>query len=329
MPAINPHLTRLTHPTLLLAAAALTFHACDTHAWQPQRPLRLIVPFPPGGSSDTVARIVAQRAGERFGQTIIIDNRSGGSGAIGVEIAAGAAPDGHTWVLGTTSTHAITPATSARQGYDPLASFAPLGLLGDAPYFVVTHPAVPAVNVKELIAYARAHPGKLNYASAGNASLAHFAGVLFQLRAQAELTHVPYKGSAPALVDLLAGRVQMQFGSIAPALPHLQSGRLKALAVTSLRRVSAAPNVPTVAESGLPDYEAVLWMALFAPAGTPSAVVAAINQTLTQVLAQETNRAALLAQGLEPRSSTPAALTAFVRGETRKWREVAANVGAR
>ncbi|MEQ1776610.1 MAG: tripartite tricarboxylate transporter substrate-binding protein, partial [Burkholderiales bacterium] len=155
--------------------------------------------------------------------------------------------------------------------------FTPVTLLGDSPYFVVVHPSVPAQNIKELIAHARAHPGKLNYASAGNASLAHFAGALFQSRAKVELTHVPYKGSAPALIDLLAGRVEMQFGSIPPALPHMQAGKLRALAVTSARRISAAPSVPTVMESGLPDYEAVLWMAVLLPAGAPAGVVNTLN----------------------------------------------------
>ena len=290
------------------------------HAAFPERPLRFVVPFPPGGSSDTVARLVAQPAAEHLGQPIVIDNRSGGSGAIGVEIVARAAPDGYTWALGTTSTHAIAPATSAGT-YHPLRHFTPVTLLGDSPYFVLVHPAVPAHNVKELIAHARAHPAKLNYASAGNASLAHFAGELFKARAQVQLTHVPYKGSAPALIDLLAGRVEMQFGSIPPALPHLQSGRLRALAVTSARRISAAPAVPTVIESGLPGYEAVLWMAVLLPAGAPAGVVSTLNAALAKAVTG--NHEALLAQGLEPRTTTPLALGVMLREELQKWTAVA------
>ena len=302
----------------IFVALWLVMHSA--HAAFPERPIRFVVPFPPGGSSDTVARLVAQRAAEHLGQLIVIDNRSGGSGAIGVEIVARAAPDGYTWALGTTSTHAIAPATSTG-AYHPIRHFTPVTLLGDSPYFVLVHPAVPAHNVKELIAHARAHPGKLNYASAGNSSLAHFAGELFKARAKVELTHVPYKGSAPALIDLLAGRVEMQFGSIPPALPHLQTGRLRALAVTSARRISAAPAVPTVMESGLPDYEAVLWMAILLPAGAPAGVVNTLHVAIAKAVTG--NREALLAQGLEPRTTTPQALAVMLHAELQKWAAVA------
>lgn len=267
-----------------------------------------------------MARLIAQRAGELLGQSVVIDNRAGGSGAIGVEIAARAAPDGHTWALGTTSTHAIAPATNPG-AYDPLRHFTPVTLLGDAPYFVLVHPAVPAQNIAELIAHARTQPGKLNYASAGNASLAHFAGVLFQSRAKIELTHVPYKGSAPALIDLLAGRVHMQFGSIPPALPHLQVGRLRALAVTSARRISASPAIPTVMESGLPGYEASLWMAVLLPSAAPASIVNTLNASLVKAVGGL--REALLAQGLEPRTTTPHALGMMLRDELQKWAAVA------
>lgn len=307
---------------LLLIGTALL----PAHAAFPDRPIRFVVPFPPGGSSDTVARLVAQRVGEQLGQSVVIDNRAGGSGAIGVEIVARATPDGHTWALATTSTHAISPATSSGS-YDPMRHFTPVTLLGDSPYFVVVHPSVPAQNIKELIAHARANPGKLNYASAGNSSLAHFAGALFQARAKVDLTHVPYKGSAPALIDLLAGRVEMQFGSIPPALPHMQTGKLRALAVTSARRISAAPAVPTVMESGLPDYEAVLWMAVLLPAGASAGVVNTLNAAIAKSVGGQ--REALLAQGLEPRTTTPQALEAMLREELQKWTVVARSVGVR
>lgn len=313
------HLSRSLHASAAALWLLWLWMNSATAAF-PDRPIRFVVPFPPGGSSDTVARLVAQRAGEQLGQSVVIDNRSGGSGAIGVEIAARAAPDGHTWALGTTSTHAIAPATNPG-AYDPVRHFTPVTLLGDSPYFVLVHPSVPAHNVKELIAHARAHPGKLNYASAGNSSLAHFAGALFQSRAKVELTHVPYKGSAPALIDLLAGRVEMQFGSIPPALPHMQAGRLRALAVTSARRISAAPAVPTVIESGLPDYEAVLWMAVLLPAGAPAGVVNTLNAAIVKAVSGQ--RDALLAQGLEPRTTTPQGLGVMLRDELQKWTAVA------
>lgn len=316
----------------LVRAAALTGSAAlltgAVAAAFPERPIRFVVPFPPGGSTDTVARLVAQRAGEPLGQQIVIDNRPGASGAIGVEIVARAAPDGYTWVLGTTSTHAISPATNPKLRYDPLKSFAPVTLLGDAPYFVLVHPSVAAHSVKELIALARAQPGKLNYASAGNASLAHFTGELFKSHAKVELTHVPYKGSAPALIDLLAGRVEMQFGSIPPALPHMQAGRLRALAVTSAKRISAAPAIPTVIESGLSDYEAALWMSVLLPAGTPAAVVNSVNRTIAEAIAQPQMKEALLAQGLEPRTTSGQELAALIVSEIRKWSAVARQVDA-
>lgn len=317
---------KLVVAVMMLACSAALVGGVATAAY-PERPIRLVVPFPPGGSTDTVARLVAHGAGERLGQQIVIDNRSGASGAIGVEIAARAAPDGYTWVLGTTSTHAISPATNLRLNYDPLKSFTPVTLLGDAPYFVLVHPSVAAQNVQELIALARAQPGKLHYASAGNATLAHFAGELFKSRAKVELTHVPYKGSAPALIDVLAGRVEIQFGSIPPALPHIHTGKLRALAVTSAKRISAAPAILTVAESGLPGYEAVLWIAVLLPAGAPAQVAGAVNRTLAEVVSRPQMNEALLAQGLEPRTTTPQELISLIRSEVRKWSEVARQVG--
>lgn len=313
---------------VLAIATTLLLSATAAVAAYPERPLRFVVPFPPGGSTDTVARLVAQRAGETLGQQIIIDNRSGASGSIGVEIAARAAPDGYTWCLATTSTHAIAPATSPRLPYDPIASFNAVSLLGEAPYFLLVHQSVAARSVKELITLAQAQPGRLHYASAGTASLAHFAGELFKVRAGVDLTHVPYKGSAPALVDMLAGRVEVQFGSIAPALPHIQTGRLRALAVTSARRITAAPAVPTVMESGLPDYEAVLWMAVLLPRGVSQPVATTLNRVITATLAHPQTREALLNQGgLEPRGSTPDELTGLMKRELVKWGDVARRIG--
>jgi tripartite-type tricarboxylate transporter receptor subunit TctC len=311
----------------LLFCLALTgaCHAAGTG--YPARSIRLVCTFPPGGSTDTIARILGAHLSARLGQQIIVDNRPGAGGMMGVEIAARATPDGYTWIIGTTSTHALAPALNPGLAYDVARDFAPVSLLGDAPYFLAAHPAVPAQNVRELIALARAEPGRLGYASAGHTSLANLAGLLFMSMARVELTHIPYKGSAPALVDLLAGRVQLQFGSIAPALPHVKTGRLRALGVTGARRVSVAPEIPTVAESGLPGYDVSLYIGVFSQAATPAAIVTAINGALTEALSRPAVREALIAQGLEPQASTPAQFGKLMERERRVWGEVIRRAG--
>jgi tripartite-type tricarboxylate transporter receptor subunit TctC len=233
----------------------------------------LIVPFSPGSATDTIARVVAQKLSEALGQPAVIDNRAGASGSIGAEIAARAAPDGYTLILGTTSTHAIAASVNSKLSYDPVSDFSPISLIGSSPYVVAVHPALAANDLKELIALAKAKPGQLSYGSAGNASLAHLAGELFSLMAGVKLIHVPYKSSALSVLDVLSGRIELQFGSIAPTLPHIRSGRLRALAVTGATRLAALPAVPTVIEAGLRGYEVSLWMGILAPARTPAAIV--------------------------------------------------------
>jgi tripartite-type tricarboxylate transporter receptor subunit TctC len=307
----------------LAFAMLATFAVSGAHAqdaW-PAKPIRFIEPFPPGSLTDTAARVLAQRLSKQLGQPLLIDNRSGASGNIGVEAAAKAAPDGYTIVLGTTSTHAVAVALNAHLGYDPVRDFTPVSLIATSPYVLVVHPSVAARNVKELIDLARAKPKQLNYASAGPASLAHLAAELFAATAGVELTHVPYKSSAMAVVDLVNGRIEMQFGTIAPTLPHIRSGKLRALGVTGKTRLAGLDDVPTLDESGLKGYEASLWMGILAPAKTPAAVVARLNRELGTALAFADLRQAFRAQGLEPASTTPEAFAAYIRSEIAKWRK--------
>jgi len=289
-------------------------------AW-PAKPIRFIVPFPAGSLSDTAARLVGQRLAKPLGQPLIVDNRSGASGSIGVEAAAKAAPDGYTIVLGTTSTHAVAVSLNSQLSYDPLKDFAPVSLVGVSPYVLVVHPSVEARNLKELIALARAKPKALNYASAGPASLAHLAAELFAATAGVELTHVPYKSSALAVLDLVNGRIEIQFGTIAPTLPHIRSGKLRALGVTGSARLAALPEVPTLDEAGLPGYEASLWIGILAPARTPAPIVARLAREIAAVLESADVREAFLAQGLDPAPSTPQAFAEYIRSEIAKWRK--------
>jgi tripartite-type tricarboxylate transporter receptor subunit TctC len=307
---------------------ALAAHAVIAAELQwPTKPLRFIVPFPAGSSTDSAARLITPKLGAALGQQVIIDNRGGASGNIGVETAARSLPDGYTLVLGTASTHAVAASVNSRLAYDPVADFTPISLLCGSPYVLAIHPAVAANNVAELIAFARANPGKINYASAGNASLAHLGGELLATLAGVKFNHVPYKSSALAVVDLLSGRIELQFASMAPTLPHIRSGRLRALATTGAVRVGALPAVPTVAESSLAGYEVVLWMGILAPAATPAPIVARLNREVVALFNAPDLKEALIAQGLEPAGSTPAAFALRIRNEIAKWRRVAATAG--
>jgi tripartite-type tricarboxylate transporter receptor subunit TctC len=240
---------------------------------------------------------------------------------------ARAAPDGYTWGLGTTTTHALAHILSPKLGYDPVRDFAPVALLGDSPYFLTTNPALPASNMKEFIAYARANPGKLHYASVGNFSVAHLSGELLKKAAGIDMVHVPYKGSTLALIDLLAGRIQLNISTIAASLPQVKAGKLRALAVTSQKRVSALPQTPTVAESGFPGYQASLWVGLFVPARTPGTVVGLLNRELNSVLGSAEMREALADQAFEPGALAPEAFARLIREETARWRKVIKEAG--
>ena len=311
----------------LVAPIALTVagHACaqPAAAW-PAKPLRVVVPFPPGSSADAATRVITVRLSELFGQQMVIDNRSGASGNIGADIVARAAPDGYTTLVGTTSTHAVAVSLAEKLSYDPVKDFAPVTLLGISPYIVLVHPSVPVTTMKELVAHAKSRPGQINYASAGNASLAHLGTALFASMAGVRMNHVPYKSSALSVLDLVAGRIDLLFGTPAPVLPHLRAGKLRALASTSAKRASFVPELPTVAESGFPGYELNLWFGLFAPAATPKAILDRLNAGTLKVLAQPDTREALALQGLEPAPTTPAEFAALVSREIERWRKASA-----
>jgi tripartite-type tricarboxylate transporter receptor subunit TctC len=308
--------------------ALLVLAAMPAHAQQyPARPVRFIVPFPPGTTTDVVARLVALRSTERLGQQVVVDNRSGASGTIGVETVARAAPDGYTWGLGTTTTHALAHILNPKLGYDPVRDFAPVALLGESPYFLTTNPALPVSNVREFVAYARANPGKVSYASVGNFSVGHLAGELLKKAGGFEMVHVPYKGSNLALIDLLAGRIQLNISTIAASLPHVKAGKLQALAVTSLKRVSTLPQTPTVVESGFPGFQATLWVGLFVPARTPDRLVDRLSREIGATLRAADLRDALAEQAFEPGALAPAAFAKLIRDDTARWRKVIQDAG--
>jgi tripartite-type tricarboxylate transporter receptor subunit TctC len=311
----------------LFAASAAVAQASDTE-W-PQRPIRLIVPFPAGASTDIIARILAQKMGQQLGQQIVIENRAGASGNIGADAVAKAAPDGYTIGVATASTHAVAASLSANLPYDPIKDFAPVAMLGSQPYVLVLHPALPARNVAELIALAKAKPGALNYGSAGVASLAHLATALFASMAGIDIVHVPYKSSAQSVTDMITGRLDMQFATIAPSLPNIQAGQLRALATSGKTRVAVLPEVPTVAEAGIAGYEAALWVAVVAPAPTSTTIVARLNRVLNEILKSPEGTDALIAQGMTAEVGTPEAVTQRIRTDIVKWRDVAAKAGIR
>jgi tripartite-type tricarboxylate transporter receptor subunit TctC len=282
-----------------------------------------VAPFPPGSIVDLTMRILQPKLAARLGQQLVIDNRSGASGIIGADVLAKSPPDGYNFGAATDSTHGVSPALNPDLPYDAVKDFAMVSLLGEAPYVLVTAPTLPVSSVKELIALAKAKPGALNYASAGPTSLAHLAGALFGQMANVELTEVPYRSSAGSILDTAQGRIEMQFATLGPALPHIRAGKVKALAVTSLTRIDILSDVPTLDEAGLKGFDAVLWLAVVAPAATPPDIVARMNRELRAVLAMPDVIEALKAQGLTAASSTPDELRALITGDIDKWRRFA------
>jgi len=281
----------------------------------PRRPLHLIVPFAPGGGNDTVARAIAQNLGASLGQPVLVENRAGAGGIVGAALAARSPPDGYTLFLGGVGSHAVNPNLHARLPYDPVKDFSPITLIASAPSVLVVHPSVPAGSIAEFTALARANPGKLNYASNGNGSSAQLAAVLYESMAGVAMVHVPYKGLAPALVDLLSGEVQAMFSSVVAIGPHIKAGRLRALAVTGRRRSPLMPAVPTLAESGLPGYEAGSWYGMLAPAGTPPPIIARLHDAIVRALAQPEVRERLAAEGAEVIGGTPEEFAATIEAE--------------
>jgi len=284
----------------------------------PSRPIRMIVPYPPGGGTDIVARVITEPLGQALGQPIVIDNRGGAAGNVGTEVAARSTPDGYT-VLFTLSSHTINPKLYAKLPFDVERDFVPIGLAANIPQILVANPALPANNVQELIAYAKANPGKLNFASVGTGSPGHIAGELFKLKTGVDIVHVPYKGGGPAVTDTLGGQVQLLFVSMPAAWQHVKAGKLKAFAVTSDKRSVVAPELPTLAEAGVADCVVNSWYGAFAPAKTSPAIVQKINAAMVKVLDRPEIREKLLAAGAEAAPSTAAELDAIVKDELRKW----------
>lgn len=299
-------------------------------ATYPDRPVRLIVGFPAGGAVDVTARTMAPHLSDRLGQQVVVDNRGGAHGNIAAEIAARADPDGHTLFLGTISILAINPALYAKLRFDPVNDFAPISILVSVSGVVVAHPSLGVSTMNELITLAKAKPGALTYATSGAGSPGHLAGELLKTLARIDMLHVPYKGGAPAMADLLGGQVNTMFATVSTAVPHLKSGKLKGLAVTSSRRAAALPEVATVAEAtGFANYEANNWYGMLAPAKTSPAIVARLNAELHTVLKQSEVHGKLLAQGLETSPSTPAGFSTYLKSEIVKWAKVAKEAGAR
>ena len=309
-----------------VAALALLFPAMMAHAAEyPERPVRVIVTFPPGGGTDIVARMVFQKVSERSGATFILDNRGGAGGTIGTELAAKAAPDGYTLVV-VSGSHTINPGLYKKMPYDSARDFAPVGMLVTGPGLLVVHPSLPARSVRELIAIARGQPGRLLYASAGNGTPPHLAAELFKLMTRTQIGHVPYKGNAQAMTDLIAGQTAMSFPTVPSALPHVQSAKLRALGVTSAKRVGALPDIPSIAET-VPGYDGSAWYGVLAPAGTPPAIVTRIASELQGALRAPDLKEKLLAQGLEPARYTPDEFAALIVVELAKWGRVVAAAG--
>jgi tripartite-type tricarboxylate transporter receptor subunit TctC len=285
----------------------------------PVKPIRFIVPFAPGGTTDFMARTLAQKISESWRQQVIVDNRAGGSGTIGVQLAARAAPDGYTILFASSSTFATAPALTPKLPYDPIKDFAPITLAVLAPNMLTATPALPAQSLAELIQLAKAKPGQITFASPGVGTASHMAGELLNRAAGIRMLHVPYKGGGLAVSDLVGGQVQLLFGSISTSVPLVRTGKLRALAVTSAKRVSAVPDVPTIAESGYSGYEVVQWFGIAAPAGTPRVLVDKLREEVVRILAMDDTKAVLTRQGLEGVGSTPEEFGAYIRSELAKW----------
>lgn len=293
----------------------------------PERPLRFVIPFPPGGGADNLARIVGQVAGDKVGQQIVIDNRAGAGGNIAAEVVARATPDGHTLLQGNVA-HAISTTLYRKLQYDLLKDFAPVTQLASIPFLLAVNPALSANSVKELITLAKAKPAELNYASSGSGGPSHMAMELFKAMAGVEIRHIPYKGAAPAATDIIGGQVQMMFFTVSAALPHIASGRLKGLAIASARRSQLAPAIPTVAEAGLPGFEAATWFGVMVPSATPAPIVSRLHGLFVAALNEPEVKARLLKQGFDIVGSSPAEFAGYVREEIPKWAKVVKSSGA-
>jgi tripartite-type tricarboxylate transporter receptor subunit TctC len=311
---------RLLAMTLLaiVASAATAATAAD---WAPKRPVRMIVPFPPGGAVDSVARIVVIGLPERLGQQVVVDNRGGANAIIGTELVARAVPDGHT-ILIVPSGHAITPSVTRKLPYDSIKDFASIGLIGNGAYVLVVGPSLPAKTINDFVALAKARPGQLNYASTGHGNATHLAGELFKVLAGIDMVGVNYKGGGPAMVDVMGGHVSAFFAGVSSSSPLIKAGKLRPLGITTIRRSVALPDVPTIAEAGVPGYEVDGWYGLLAPAATPPAVIARFNRDLVQLLSTTEMKDRLLAVGIEAHASPPAEFRDRIVRDMARWSEV-------
>lgn len=295
----------------------------------PARPLKIVVAFNPGGPPDIAARIIAQKLSEAMGQQVLVENRPGAGGTIGAAAVANSTPDGHTLLLATTGVLAAAPSLFSNPGYDPRNSFAPVSTIGIADFVMVVDPALQATTLKELIGLARARPGQINYGSAGNGTPPHIVAEMFKVMAEVNLVHVPYKGTAAAMTALLAGDVQVYFDQLAPLQPHIRAGKMRALAVASVRRHPQLPGVPTAAEGGLPGYEASAWTGLVVPRGTPAGVIARLNAETLKALATREVRDLLAKQGTEPAGNSPEEFAALIDKDIEKWSRAVKASGAK
>ncbi len=313
-------------PALLCAAMMLAAGGAPALAQKyPDKPVRLVIPFAPGGGTDVLARFISVKLAESLGASVVVENRAGAGGTIGTEIVARSVPDGHT-LLFTSASHTFNPSLYSRLGYDSIKDFAPVTLAALVPHFLVVHPSLPVKNVKELLALARSRPGEIFYGSGGTGSSVHLAAVLFVTLAKVDMTHVPYKGGGPAMIGIMAGEASVLFPTMQSAMPHVKSGRLRAIAISTAKRSPAAPEVPSVAESGLPGYDATGWYGMLAPAGTPQSTVNRLHTEVVKILTDPQMKERLAAEGAVAVGNTPAEFDKFIRDETAKWTTIIRNL---
>jgi len=320
---------RRTLLTCLAAAALPTLPLAASAQGYPSKTVTIIVPFAAGGTTDLLARIVGQSLMAELGQTVVIDNRAGAGGNIGASMVAKAAPDGYTLLMGTVGTHAINEALYSKLPFDPHKDFAPLSRVATVPNLLVVHPSQPFKTVQDVIDYARAHPGQINYGSSGNGTSIHLSAEMFKSMTGTDMLHIPYKGSGPAVADLLGNQFALMFDNLPTVIPHVRSGKLRPIAVTTTTRSPELPDIPTIAESGVPGFEAFSWFGLFAPKGTPQPVIDTLHSALAKVLAKSEVKDKIAGQGGHVVIDTPAQFTAFIEAETAKWGKVVKASGAK